>query len=142
MKSSVDLARKLGLRPGLRVCLLKAPKEAAAALRRAGGAAVQWSTRLGRGRYDLIFFWPTRLESAASTFDRLERHLVSNGAIWAVMPKQAHAAARGVDFSWEGMQAEGLRGNLVDNKVASITDTDYGTRFVIRRERRQAPPRS
>jgi hypothetical protein len=33
------------------------------------------------------------------------------------------------------MQAEGLRADLVDNKVASITATDYGRRFVIRKER-------
>jgi hypothetical protein len=52
------------------------------------------------------------------------------------MPKKAFAAGRGVSFSWEEMQAEGLRGDLVDNKVASITATDYGTRFVIRKARR------
>jgi len=40
------------------------------------------------------------------------------------MPKMAFAAGRGVSFSWEEMQAAGLRGDLVDNKVASNTATD------------------
>jgi hypothetical protein len=36
------------------------------------------------------------------------------------------------------MQAAGLQTDLVDNKVASVTEQDYGTRFVIRKERRAA----
>lgn len=47
-----------------------------------------------------------------------------------------HARQRGIDFSWQEMQAAGLRTDLVDNKVASITAEDYGTRFVIRKELR------
>jgi hypothetical protein len=40
---------------------------------------------------------------------------------------------RGIDFSWEAMQAAGLETDLVDNKVASFSEEDYGTRFVIRK---------
>ena len=52
------------------------------------------------------------------------------------MPKKKYALRRGIDFSWEEMQAAGLQTDLVDNKVASITGEDYGTRFVIRKDRR------
>ncbi len=34
------------------------------------------------------------------------------------------------------MQVAGLQTDLVDNKVASIDEQDYGTRFVIRKAKR------
>jgi len=134
--ASVGLARKLGLQPGMRVVLLGAPPEAAQAIRGCAPAGVVWRRRLGTGGLDLIFFWPRATTGLERTFARLQRALVPDGAIWAVMPKKAFAAARGVSFGWEQLQAEGLLGDLVDNKIASITASDYGTRFVIRRARR------
>jgi hypothetical protein len=52
------------------------------------------------------------------------------------MPKKKYADRRGVSYTWEQLQAAGLQTDLVDNKVASITEEDYGTRFVIRKQRR------
>jgi len=42
-----------------------------------------------------------------------------------------------VALSWEEMQAAGLLTDLVDNKIASVTEEDYGTRFVIRKALRE-----
>ena len=134
-----DLARKLGIRSGLSVCVLQAPADAVKAIRLACPKGVRWRRELGSARFDLIFFWPKAIAGMAKEFARLQSHLQPDGAIWAVIPKKAYAKRRGIRFSWEEMQAEGLRGDLVDNKDASITATDYGTRFVIRKERR--PPR-
>lgn len=106
------------------------------AIRISAPSGVRWRRSLGSSRFDLIFFWPKALAGLSEEFARLQEALIPDGAIWAAMPKKAHAEARGVRFTWEEMQAEGLRGDLVDNKVASITATDYGTRFVIRKERR------
>jgi hypothetical protein len=55
-----------------------------------------------------------------------------------VIPKKPFARARGVELSWEALQAAGLQTDLVDNKIASISDQEYATRFVIRKERRAA----
>ena len=52
------------------------------------------------------------------------------------MPKKKYARQRGIDFTWEELQAAGLQTDLVDNKIASLTEEEYGTRFVIRKERR------
>jgi hypothetical protein len=135
--TSTDLARKLGIEPGMRVGLLDPPAQAAATIRASAPPGVVWKRTLGKTRFDLIFFWPARTAGLSRVFALLQRSLVPDGAIWAVMPKKAFAAGRGLAFRWEEMQAEGLRGDLVDNKVASITATDYGTRFVIRKERRR-----
>ena len=131
-----DLTRKLGLRPGLAVCVLQGPADVVTAIRQACPRGARWRRALGAAKFDLIFFWPRSKTDLAEEFARLQSHLQPNGAIWAVMPKKAMAAQRGVRLTWEEMQSEGLRGDLVDNKDASITSTDYGTRFVIRKERR------
>jgi len=130
-----DLAKKLGLKPGMAVCVLGSPPEAEQAIRSTAPWAIFY-TALGGGRYDAILFWPTELEGLAQRFAELQGCIVSDGSIWAVIPKQKFATRRGVYFTWEQMQVAGLQTDLVDNKVASITEQDYGTRFVIRREKR------
>src|SRR3990172_2070574 len=90
----------------------------------------------GNGPLRSDSLWPSRTAGLSREIARLQAPLEPHGAVWAVMPKKAFAAGRGGSFSWEEMQAEGLRGDRVDNKVASNTATDYGTRFVIRKERR------
>lgn len=130
-----DLAKKLGIKPGMAVCLLDAPPEAEAAVRESAAWAI-FSTSLSERRYDVILFWPRQLEGLAERFAELQRCILPDGSIWAVIPKQKFAARRGVGFTWEAMQAAGLQTDLVDNKVASVTEQDYGTRFVIRKERR------
>lgn len=137
-----DLAHKLGLVAGKGAILLDPPAEARAALRAAAPDGVRWKRSLESAPIDLIFFWPKKADGLSRQFARLQAHLAPDGAVWAVLPKKAYAAARGVELNWEEMQAEGLRGDLVDNKIASITATDYGTRFVIRKERRPGAPRS
>jgi len=106
-----ELARKLGIKPGMRVILLDPPAQAATAIRAGAPAGVVWKRSLGKTRFDLIFFWPAKTAGLSRVFARLQKSLVPDGAIWAVMPKKAFAAGRGVAFSWEEMQAEGCSGN-------------------------------
>lgn len=69
-------------------------------------------------------------------FQRLQGAIEPDGAVWAVIPKKKFARARGIDFSWEALQAAGLQTDLVDNKVVSVSEETYATRFVIRKENR------
>jgi hypothetical protein len=130
------LAKKLGMKPGDRVCLLDAPPEVVQVLHAAAPPGVDFTDSLGEPRCDLILFWPGSREDLVERFSGLQRRIRPDGAIWAVMPKKKFALRRGVAFTWEEMQAAGLETDLVDNKVASISEEDYGTRFVIRKDRR------
>ncbi|HEY7358008.1 MAG TPA: hypothetical protein VH590_16125 [Ktedonobacterales bacterium] len=130
-----DLATKLGIKPGYKVALLDAPAELRAALEQACPAA-EFYDSLGETPYELILFWPSQLAGLADTFAQHQRQIVPDGAIWAVIPRQRIARQRGITFSWEEMQAAGLQTDLVDNKIASISDEEYATRFVIRKDRR------
>jgi len=144
-----DLARKLGLKPGHAVCILGASPEGAQAVRAACGGEATLSEKLGRhlhlrrtagavqvGTFDIILFWPRRRRDLEGSFARLQGKIRPDGAIWAVIPKKSSPRSRGLDFAWADLQAAGLTTDLVDNKVASITADEYGTRFVIRKDRR------
>ena len=133
-----SLAQKLSIAPGQIVCLLEAPADTAALLRRELPAAVIFEDVVGQGRYEAIFFWPKIAERLAERFALLACRIVPHGAIWAVLPKKQYARVREVALNWEQMQAAALQTDLVDNKNASISEVEYGTRFVIRRERRDA----
>ena len=133
-----DLITKLGIKPGQSVCILDAPPAAAILIRQSCPDGVTVTERLGRGKHNLIIFWPLRRAGLRERFAQLARRIIPEGAIWAVMPKKKFAVRRGIDFAWEQLQAAGLAGDLVDNKIASVTEQDYGTRFVIRKEKRAA----
>jgi hypothetical protein len=131
-----SLAQKLGIKPGFRIRLIDAPVEAAQQIRDACPPGVEILAEATEIRCELIFVWPTRRAGLEAAFRRLQSQITPNGAVWVVIPKKQFANPRGIDFSWEDLQAAGLQADLVDNKVATISSEDYGTRFVIRKDLR------
>lgn len=131
-----DLVTKLGIKPGFDVCLLGELSPIAKLLHEQSNQGITFYNTLSAAPYDLIFFWPTRLEGLADTFMQLQRAILPDGAIWVVIPKQKYAGKRNITLSWEDIQTAALQTDLVDNKVASLSEEDYATRFVIRKERR------
>ncbi len=133
----VSLATKLGLRAGQTVRLLHAPAEALHMLADIAPAGVDIATLQPDDQpCDIIFLWPKTTLGLADHFLNLQHLIAPDGALWVVMPKKVYAARHGITFSWEQMQEAALAGDLVDNKIASFSDEEYATRFVIRRERR------
>lgn len=131
-----NLAKKLGILPGDFVCLLDAPPEAERAILEAAPDGVVFSKVLEGKDFNVILFWPDQSAGLKERFASYQERIRPEGAIWAVMPNKKYAAQRGISFTWEQLQAAALATDLVDNKVAAITAEEYGTRFVIRKERR------
>lgn len=131
-----DLPRKLGIKAGSRVGLLNAEAETVALLQERSPTGVTFQRNLDQSQFDLILFWPDKLDGMSAVFQRLEQAIDPDGAVWAVIPKKIFAPSRGIDFTWEDLQAAGLQTDLVDNKVVSVSEQTYATRFVIRKERR------
>jgi 16S rRNA G1207 methylase RsmC len=132
-----ELIRKLGIKSGQHVALLDAPAQLAAIIRENSPPGVTFVYESGGERCDVILFWPRTLSGLVDQFRQLQSQIVPGGAIWAVIPKKKFARDRGIEFSWGEMQAAALQTDLVDNKEASFSDEEYGTRFVIRKARRE-----
>jgi hypothetical protein len=137
MSDTSNLARKFGIVPGRAILLLDAPAPSGALLRDACPPGVTLANSdNGAERYDLIFLWLRSADGLAERFAALQWRIVPDGAIWAMLLKKPVARKRGVTLTWEAMQAAALQTDLVDNKIAAFSDEEYGTRFVIRRDRR------
>lgn len=135
--STTSLAKKLGVKPGDRVWLIEAPAGAVGYLRGELPASVSLAEGLPDEKAEIVLFWPRGLEGLTDRFQDLQNRIIPEGAIWAVIPKKKYARKWGIDFTWEEMQAAALQTDLVDNKVASMDEETYTTRFVIRAELRE-----
>jgi hypothetical protein len=131
-----DFLRKLGLKPGQRLGLVRALEEWAEALGEVA-EVVAWSSAAKARGADVILVWLDPSDDLRAVFDALERRIPPDGAVWAVIPKKSALAKGEVAVEWAAMQAAGLAsGRLVDNKELRFDDRYYGTRFVVRKEQR------
>jgi len=133
------MARKFGMKPGMRIGLVGADSLSEAMLRTAGIGQTHWELEPQEGSFELVFYWPKSHAEFAKRIWDLAEMIAPNGAVWVMFPKKAYLEKHGLDMSWEEMQAAALETVLVDNKVAAFSDEFYATRFVIRRDLRKRP---
>lgn len=127
---------KLGLKPGGALGLVRAPDAWAQRLARLAGASSAPAPARAR-KADVILAWLEPSDDLAEVFATLERKIPPGGAVWAVIPKKSALAKGEQAVEWAVMQAAGLAsGRLVDNKELRFDDRYYGTRFVVRKDRR------
>lgn len=122
--STKPLLDKLGVKPGSRVAVvnLDDPSFKKLLRQRTGDVVVGQP----RTPCDLVFI-------GASDFNDLKRlakakgWIEPNGAIWLVRPKGGRSPLKETDLIEAGLAA-----GLVDNKIASFSDTHGAMRFVFR----------
>ena len=117
------LMDKLGVRPGQRVAVLGIEDPAFMAALRARAADV--STRR-RKDCDLVFVAAATREDLESLRE-LRGDIKPDGAIWVVRRKGKQATLKEVQVIEAGLAAR-----MVDNKIASFSDTHGAMRLVIR----------
>jgi hypothetical protein len=130
--TATPLWRKLGIREGARVRLVRAPDGFDDGLRPLpSGAAI-----LPRARRDLdvvVLFLRSRSE-----LDRAFLPLVPtiryDGRLWVAWPKRASRVP--TDVTFDAVQRAGLDAGLVDTKSAALTEIFQGLQFVYRLEDR------
>jgi hypothetical protein len=129
MKALVD---RLGIKPNSRVCLIRPNPEVVAALRESG-MPVSLVDGVDGG-CDIILYWAVSQEGIGRELEILRHRIGHSGRIWVIIPKKEAAEKRGATLDWSVIQKQILEEtDLVDNKVASIGEEEYGTQFVIRR---------
>jgi hypothetical protein len=126
--SGTPLSRKLGIKEGARVALVRAPDGFDETLDPLPDG-VRLRTQ-ARATQDVVVFFATRLAELERRFDSLAHAVAPNGGLWIAWPKRTSCVATDLR---EGIVREtGLAHGLVDNKVCAVDDVWSGLRFVYR----------
>jgi len=122
--STRPLLDKLGVKAGSKIAIVNLEDQRFIKLLRERTADVVVGKP--RSKCDLVFVGadtPAELRK----LDEVKRWIEPNGAIWVVRLKGGRGAVRDTDLI-----AAGLAAGLVDNKIASFSDTHGAMRFVYR----------
>jgi hypothetical protein len=130
--SGTPLPQKLGIKAGVKLATLSAPKTFAKTLGKlpAGVKAVP----LGKGPFDVIVAFFDQEAAFKSQLSKLEKALEPSGGLWIAWPKRASGIA--TDMTEDRVRKHALPRGLVDNKVCAIDETWSGLRLVVRVENR------
>jgi hypothetical protein len=118
------LLDKLGVKPGAKVAVVDLDDPSFMKLLR------ERTSDIVKGKprtpADLVFIAANELPDL-QRLKEVKSWIEPNGAIWVVRPKGGRSALRDTDLI-----AAGLAAGLVDNKIASFSDTHGAMRFVFR----------
>jgi hypothetical protein len=140
LRAPEEVVPRLGLRPGLPalrvgdVALYDRPIEHLAG--HLDRSDLDLPLRYFAGRYGIVLCFALEPCEPEPLLRELVRVAHADGAVWVAVWKRAFERA-GVP-SWEETQAAGLATGRVDNKVLSLGEEIYATRFVRRRPTRVA----
>jgi hypothetical protein len=126
--SGTPLPKKLGIKEGARVAVVRAPSGFEAFL-----DPLPSGVRLrgqARGTQDVIVFFVTRRNELERRFGPLARALDPGGGLWIAWPKRTAGVA--TDLTENAVREIGLAAGLVDNKVCAVDEIWSGLRFVYR----------
>jgi hypothetical protein len=130
--SGTPLPRKLGIKEGDRIAVLRAPDGFHNYLGPLpDGVAVR---ERARGPLDMVLFFVERRAELERRFERLVGALDPAGALWIGWPKRSSGVE--TDMSEDVVRGVALPRGLVDTKVCAIDDTWSGLKLVIRVENR------
>ena len=134
--SGTPLPRKLGIREGSRVLLVRAPEGFAGVLGElpAGVELVA----AGTPELDVVVLFAADVAALHAELAALVPAIASAGGLWVAWPKRSSGVE--TDLDEHIVRAAGLDAGLVDNKVCAIDATWSGLRFV--RRLRDRPPRA
>lgn len=122
--STRPLLDKLGVKPGSRVAVIDLDDPKFMRLLR------ERTPDIVRGRprapCDLVFLGASDLHDL-ERLKEVKNWIEPNGGIWVVRPKGGRGSLRDTDLIEAGLAA-----GLVDNKIASFSDTHGAMRFVFR----------
>lgn len=126
--SGTPTAKKLGIKSGLRVTVLNAPKDYR---RLVDGLPpdVELRTSL-RGKSELVHIFATRETELEKRIDSMRDAIDPSGMIWVSWPKRASKVA--TDLTEDVVRRVAVDHQLVDVKVCAIDETWSGLKLVIR----------
>jgi hypothetical protein len=131
--STRPLLDKLGVKPGAKVAIVDVSDSGFLSLLR------QRTSDIVNGRpkspADIVFLG-AKSDADLKRLNEVKKWIEPNGAIWVVRPKGGRSELSDTDVIDAGLAA-----GLVDNKIASFSETHGAMRLVYRLRDRPAPPR-
>jgi hypothetical protein len=124
LASTRPLIDKLGVKPGAKVAIVNVDDDGFIALLRTRTQDIVEGKP--SALCDLVFLGADTPQDL-KRIEELKTWIEPNGAIWVIREKGARAALRDTDLI-----AAGLAAGLVDNKIASFSETQGAMRLVFR----------
>jgi len=131
--SGTPLAKKLGIKEGMRVIALNAP-DAYESWLEGLPATASISDRMAPP-VAAVHLFETRRSSLAKTLKSLRSRLQVDGFVWVSWPKRTSGLK--TDITEDVIREVALPLGFVDVKVCAVTDTWSGLKLVIRRSERK-----
>lgn len=126
--SGTPLLAKLGIKPGMSLVIVGAPKGYARTLGPLPeGVTVAKAPRAG---LDFVQLFTTRRADLERRFATLKQALAPAGMLWVSWPKKASGVA--TDLTEDVVRDVALAGGLVDVKVCAVDETWSGLKLVRR----------
>ena len=130
--SGTPLAAKLGLKAGMTMRAVRAPKDYAKFLAPLpDGARIATAAR---AKADIVHHFTTKKDELAKALAGYRRALAPATPVWVSWPKKSSGVA--TDVTEDTIRALALPLGFVDIKVCAVTETWSGLKLVVRRERR------
>jgi hypothetical protein len=131
--SGKSLIDKLGIKPGMRIAIVGAPRDYRSTLGTLPpGVRV---LAVPRGTLPLIHFFATKRSRLEQRFPALKRGVAQDGALWVSWPKKSSGVA--TDLTEDVVRAVALAGGLVDVKVCAVDEVWSGLKLVRRLQDRR-----
>jgi len=131
--SATPLPKKLGIKPGFRVQLLRAPEDVRAQL---SDALAECKILKNGELLDFAMIFTNSRKELTKDFSRAAKTLSPAGMLWVSWPKKTSGVASDLDENI--VRGVGLDAGLVDVKVCAVTDIWSGLKFVRRLKDRKA----
>lgn len=131
--SGTPLAKKLGLKAGMKVCFINAPDDFDTLL----GAVpdnIIFANELSDHDYDMVHYFAASADGFTADFPALKSAITKNGMLWVSWLKQG--SGRASDMNENVIRDLALDHGLVDVKVCAV-DADWSAlKLVWRKENR------
>jgi hypothetical protein len=125
--SGTPLAKKLGIKDGSRVALLRVPADVRSELQDA--LAKCRIVKHTSGPLNFIFLFAKSVADLERQLKAAPKAMAPDGMLWASWPKKSSGVA--TDLTEDVIRRSGIAAGLVDIKVCAITDVWSGLKFVI-----------
>ena len=128
--SGTPLPKKLGIKSGHRVALVRAPQGFDEELGELPPDVTVQRGLAGKAPLDVIVFFAPRRSEFEKQLASLRGRMATAGGLWIAWPKRASGVE--TDMNDNVVREVALPTGLVDNKVCAIDETWSGLRLVIR----------